>query len=59
MIMVESLLLIEERSYYRVIRDINNNRELLKRLYRIVELDCFISIASYREELKSFRRQAL
>lgn len=49
------LLLIEERSYYRVIRDINNNRELLKRLYRIVgELDCFISIASYREELEKF-----
>lgn len=53
----KTLFLIEERSYYRVREDIKKNRELLKRLYRIVgELDCFISIASYREELGDFTR---
>lgn len=49
------LFLVEERNYYKVIADINKNREVLQRLYRIVgEIDCFISIASYREEIGEF-----
>lgn len=49
------LFLIEERSYYRVIGDICNNRAAIRRLYRLIgEIDSAISIASYREEIGSF-----
>ncbi|MDP4089392.1 MAG: MutS family DNA mismatch repair protein [Bacillota bacterium] len=48
-------LLIEERSYYRVIGDIQKYREELLRMYRILgEIDSYISAASYRQEIKKY-----
>lgn len=47
--------LIEERSYYRVIEDVKKYQKDLRSMYRILgEIDSFISIASYREEIENY-----
>lgn len=48
-------LLIEERSYYRVINDVVKYRNDLIRMYDLLgELDSLLSIASYREEIEDY-----
>ncbi len=49
------LFLREEISYFSVIKGIKKYREELRRMYIIIgELDSYISIASYREEIVDF-----
>lgn len=49
------LFLIEEQSFYAVIKDIKKNKKSLKELYLALgELEAFISIASFRYGLESY-----
>lgn len=47
------LFLLEECAYYKIAKDINENRDDLKKLYNALgEVEALISIAAYKETLK-------
>ena len=47
-----ALILAKERKFFKTLKDIEHHRDELLRLYRLLgELDAYISVAAYREEV--------
>lgn len=47
-----ALILAKERKFFKMLADIERRRDVLLRLYRLLgELDAYISVAAYREEV--------
>ena len=52
---INIFFLAEEISFFSVAKGINKYREELKNIYRIIgKIDAYISLASYRDEIKDF-----
>ncbi|MDF2879887.1 MAG: mismatch repair protein MutS-like protein [Clostridiaceae bacterium] len=52
---INIMLLLQERNYFSLVNEIETHKSELLELYNLIgELDCFISIASYRVGLSKF-----